>query len=504
MKVHSFLLYGSRKKGLFQGGITMRKRKLLSRISMATMLCGAFAGCSEKNPEPEITPGPTDITEIAEPTLLPTPTEIPCRDLGGMEIIIGDHWTPEMPPEPCVYVPPTARELYEEAIMEKYNFTLERKAVAGWGEMEEAYIESVQQGEPIAHLVDLDYRFLAKPLSMGLFYDLATLDEFDFSEEKWNSAVREGMTFGSSIYGMRSDVSVPAGGIIFNKRVFEEAGLDPNLPYDLQAAGEWTWSKFEELCGILTRDTNGDGRTDVYATVSQGAQTIQSLVFSTGEDFIVKDAEGIFHNNLSSKNVTDAIDFALELYKKGYEMPQPEDTNWDYFTEAFVQEKAAMQFNELWMCEWDGFYGKNMEEELGFVMPPKPDGAKGYYSYANDTVLVIPSCYDEKTASDIAFAYNLFSALIPEDKSRDKWKYRYMVKDERIETDTLDYVNDGKSTFYLTHMLAEGIWDSIGPDLLWLYPFKEVAPEAQIREIAEKWEALLEEANRGREDKDAE
>ena len=359
-------------------------------------------------------------------------------------------------------------------------------------------------GTPSAQLFELDYRFVAKPMANGLFYDLAKLDEVDFDEDKWSVAVKNLMTVGDSIYGMRAQKAEPRGGVIWNKRLFEEAGLDPDLPYDLQASGEWTWSKFEELCQKLTRDVNQDGVTDIYATVSQGAATMNILVASQGVDFFAKDANGKLVNNMQSKEVLDALNFALDLYNEGYEMPQPADSQWDYFIPAFQEGKAAMQFNEEYNCQPGNNYGDQMEDAVGFVMPPKPDGAKGYYSYANDTVLVIPSCYDEKTASDIAFAYNLFSALIPEDKSRDEWKYRYMVKDERIETDTLDYFNDGKSTFYLTHMLAEGIWDSIGPDLLWLYPFKEVAPEAQIREIAEKWEALLEEANRGREDKDAE
>jgi ABC-type glycerol-3-phosphate transport system substrate-binding protein len=50
--------------------------------------------------------------------------------------------------------------------------------------------------------------------------------------------------------------------LFFNKRLFREAGLDPNLPYDMQKAGTWTWSAFIDVCKKLTRDTNNDGRMD--------------------------------------------------------------------------------------------------------------------------------------------------------------------------------------------------------------------------------------------------
>lgn len=60
-------------------------------------------------------------------------------------------------------------------------------------------------------MFELDYRFISKPMSHGLFYDLATLEEFDFSEERWNDSVRALMTRGDSIYGMSPEANLPGG-----------------------------------------------------------------------------------------------------------------------------------------------------------------------------------------------------------------------------------------------------------------------------------------------------
>ena len=485
----------------------MRNKKLLfAFMSSAALLAAACnPGVSEPK-QPEQEPAATEqATPSADPTPteVPRPTEIPYRDLGGMEIIIGDHWTPEYELSYLPYV--SSIEEYRKEIMKKYNFHIDRECVAGWGEMEDAYIESVQEGAPIAQIFELDYRFVAQPLAKGLFYDLATLDELDFSEEKWNASVREIMTVGDSVYGMNAGASEPAGGVIFNKRLFEEAGLDPNLPYDLQASGEWTWSKFEELCEILTRDTDGDGQTDVYATVSQGAATIQILVASTGSDFVRKDREGMLYSNLQSEEVTMAMNFAVDLYQKGYEMPQPEDSQWDYFIPAFQNGKAAMQFSEVYRCSWGDVYGDCMEDYVGFVMPPKPDGEEKYHSYFCDNIVVIPSCYDAETAGNIAYAYNLYTEMLEGDEGGEGWLELYYAwfMDKRAVDETIQYFVTGNCASQLMQTVVDGLEDVLGPDLLWLYPFKEVALEAQIKEISEKWDALVEEANRGREDTDA-
>ncbi|MBR6536921.1 MAG: extracellular solute-binding protein [Lachnospiraceae bacterium] len=478
----------------------MHKRKKFGKLSLAAILCVALSGCTEKNPEPETTPTPIPVQETQCATSTPappTPTEIPYRNLGGMEIVIGYHFVPEKSADIGFK---SSVEVYHEKIMEKYNFHIKKKEVAGWGDMVEAYIESVEEGTPIAQIVELDYRFVAEPMKKGLYYDLATLDELDFSEEKWNDSVREFMTVGDSVYGMKAGASEPVGGVIFNKRLFEEAGLDPNLPYDLQAAGEWTWSKFAELCEILTRDTDGDGQTDVYATVSRGATTLQTLVASAGSEFVRKDEEGILYNNLQSEEVTEALNFAVDLYQKGYEMPQPEGSEWDYFIPAFREGNAAMQFSEVYRCSPGNNYGDCMEDDIGFVMPPKPDGTEGYHSYFCDNIVIIPSCYDEETAGNIAYAYNLYTEMLEADEGGEGWEEKYYswFMDERAVDETIQYFVTGNCASQLKRTAVEGKEDILGPMLLWQYPFENTTPEEQVKKISAEWDAIIAEVNKSR------
>ncbi len=429
------------------------------------------------------------------------PLAAPYRDLGGVEYIIGDFWSPEDEAgPPGMWVSP--EEQYREELFEKYNFTIREKAVAGWGEMIEVCTDSILSGEPAANLFELEYRFIAKPLSSGCFYDLATLSEFDFTDSKWNQDVLKLMTFGDSVYGMRVGVSEPTSGIIWNKQLFEEAGLDPELPYDLQASGEWTWSKFKELCEILTRDIDNDGATDVYATVSQGSEMLTALVFSTGEDFVGRDARGMFYNNTDNDKVKAAIDFAVSLYTKGYEMPQPENSQWDYFQTAFREGEAAMTFSQVYMCEPGGVYGDWMDDEVGFVMTPKPDGQDDYGGFVCDNIVIIPSCYDEKTASDIAFAYNLYTATAHLYDSEEEWKadgresYYAYFDDERAVDESIAIFDATDRKQYMNATLINGFQDSLNENLLWTYPFSNVTQAEQVEAMRESWDALIAETNK--------
>lgn len=445
---------------------------------------------------------------VLEQSEIPKPTENPeaVRNLNGLEIIIGDTYSPEIPPA-WTNAQEEATAKYREEIMQIYYCTIGAKKVADWEEMQEVFISSVEAGEPVAQVFELDYRFIAKPLSMGLFYDLATLEELGINDrergDKWNGAVKRFMTKGENIYGMRSQPMEPGGGILWNKRLFEEAGIDPNLPYDLVQTGQWTWSWFEDICEYLTRDTDGDGQVDVYALASDSTDLLQCLVSSTGEDFIGVDKDGVIYNNSKSEAVLSAMEYAAGLYEKGYELPCPSDEAEDWYITAFREGKVAMQFTEEALCKPDAPYGENsMTDAVGFVVPPKPDGQEEYYTYVYGNVWVIPSCYDAETAADIAFAYDLYTNLTPgyDDLWDDYLDYYYAdfsrgsETDERAVTETIRRYNDKKTANFLPRYLVDGLDIR---DLTKNYPFTEKTPEECADEVWESWQELIDGANKG-------
>lgn len=82
----------------------------------------------------------------------------------------------------------------------------------------------------------------------------------EFSQESLNDiypVFLSSNTFNGTIYSFPFNKSVRA--YFYNKDDFYRAGLDPNhFPA--------TWAEFQRYCNMLTKDKNGDGKTDVYGT----------------------------------------------------------------------------------------------------------------------------------------------------------------------------------------------------------------------------------------------
>lgn len=424
----------------------------------------------------------------------PTVEEEPAMDLGGMEIIVGDWWSPQETPEPKNQKEEDTLA-YRNEFMKKYNFSIKQIAITDWGGMQELFTTSVMAEDPAAHIFLLEQAWTAQPLANGLLYDLATLDNFDFTEDKWNHNLIKMMTYGNSIYGMASGLSEPRLGVFWNKRLFKEAGLDPDLPYDLQARGEWTLEKYEEICKALTRDTNNDGTIDTYAFANFSVMAIKGAMTIYGSRFINKDASGKFVNDTKKPEFLEAAQWAVDMVKKGYEMPQPEGSNWDWFYAAFHDAKTAMIWDEQYcVSRW-----ADMTDDWGFVMLPKKDANTPYREYFKDNVVVMPGIYDKETAEKIAFAYNLWTNPTPgyEDDS-EAWKEDYYPKfrDERAVDETLVRMLVDSSTEVIEEYQPFVYGTDPGPDFLWEVYGLGKTPAEKLEEMTTKWDTAIEEANK--------
>ena len=122
------------------------------------------------------------------------------------------------------------------------------------------------------------------------------------------------MSKGDAIYGMRGIAPEPKGGIYFNKRLLEEAGITADSIYELQENGEWTWDKFEELCSQVQADTDNDGVIDRYAMVNFRSTFYNEAVASNYGDYIAMDENGKYYNDLESNETLDALNWLLECW----------------------------------------------------------------------------------------------------------------------------------------------------------------------------------------------
>lgn len=468
----------------------MRKRQWKQTVGLAmasVLLASGMTGCGNKA-ETAQTQAKTDTQ--AAPAETSQEAEAPEMDLGGMEIIIGDWWSSGEPAVPTSAQEEATLE-YRNMIQEKYNFTIKEMGLGDWDSHQETFTMSTMAEDPAAQIFLMDPAMIAQPMANGLFYDLASLDSIDVTDSKWNEAVTTLMTKKDCVYGLKAGSAEPRLGVFWNKRMFREAGLSPDLPYDLQASGDWTWEEFEELCEKLTIDTDNDGTTDSYAMASFSLDLYSAAVLSNEAEWIGMDDDGKYVSRASDPKLLEAMQWVTGMIDRGYEMRPDETADWDWFMSAFPDGKVAMTVAE----EHKVSYWKEMEDEFGFVMFPKGPKAKDYVTNVNENVVVIPACYDKETAEKIAFAYNMYTEKTPGYEADDDWKSIYYSGfcDERAVDETLELMRDPNRQRIQYISVIYGIERG---DIVYNVYGGWNTPAEMIEQVSGVWEAALAEANK--------
>lgn len=478
-------------------------RKTMATSMAAVLACGMIAcGTKDAGEEKKQDNIPTEApeaenngtTEEESPYPLLKDENGNVYDLGGMEVIIRDWWSSGEEPEPQNAYD-EARKEYLDWIQDTYNFTIKMCAIGDWasapGDLaeyasaggDENYIFTVWQGTS-----------LTAAMNSGLLYDLSELDCLDFTEKKWVSGVHNLLSDKDGSYGMNANTPEPRTGVFFNKRLIREAGYEPNDIYKWQESGEWTWEKFVELCDAVQRDIDNDGVIDVYGETSQRISVYSAAVYSNCGEFVGKDENGNYVNELESAPTLEALNWGVDFINN-YELPVSAEANWDYYVTAFREGKAAFCVDDTY--RFNDF--SLMEDDWGFVCFPKGPRATDYTNVYQDNVLVIPACYGAEKAWKLAFAYNLYTNPIPGYEDYEGWQSGYMTKSKDIESVELTLARMVKNGMVTYHSMVPGI--ELGEDILWTlgYPDAngELATPAQRAEaLRNAWETKINEANK--------
>ena len=473
----------------------VKRRKLIALCLSAVMAASILSGCSGGKDEPKTddnTNANAEATGESENNEEQGSTLKTYDDLGGMKITIGDWYSAEEEDLSTTYAEDTYN--YRQEIFDQYNFTIERQKIGTWGDMAETFTTDCMAGNPRVDIWYLYQTTVAQPLKNNLFYDLGSLETVDFSAEKWNQHVKELMTYNGGIYGMSTEKE-PRAAIFYNKRMFEEAGIDPEEPYELQKNGEWTWDKFEEYCAKLTKDVDNDGKTDIYAMMSFSKDFFKLAIASNGAQFVSKNAEGKYENATKSQNFIDAANWAVGLIDQGYVMRTPTDEVSDAdatWTEVrFRDGECAMQVAEVYQV---GDFAGSMDDEFGLVMfPAGPNGNMA--TVPIDNVIVIPSCYtDKEYVEKLMFAYNLYTEPAPGYSLDEVWKNTYypQFSDTKAVDETLTMMRDEK---YRVYDYQPMIIDTDYGDFAYAVEAGAKTPAEQLEEMTPTWDARIKEAN---------
>ncbi len=409
-------------------------------------------------------------------------------DLGGMEIVIRDWWSTGEEPEATDDYG-EARLDYIDWVQETYNFSIKQIAISDWGSTPEDYLNYVTSGgddENYVWILRSGPEFVSA-MASGLMYDLSTLDCLDFSEEKWTrNGVHELCTKGDAIYGCSPAIPEPRGGMYFNKRLVEEAGINPDDIYQWQRDGEWTWDKFEEVCEQINADTDNDGVIDRWAMVSDESEMKNEAVWSNNGEFIGME-DGKYVNKTESEETLTALNWALDMMAK-YNY-KPEGAEWDWWKTSFPAGDAAFMVGQAYLAANEL---KDMEDDFGFVCFPIGPSADYYTNVYTDNIYAIPACYDEEKAWKIAFALDAYTDLVPgyEDYNDRLSGYYDTFRDMESVDETIEILCSNGFTTY--HDMIPGL--SYGEQFLWNVN-ADNPPAAAAEAVRNLWQGYLDYAN---------
>lgn len=409
------------------------------------------------------------------------------RSLDGMDIKVGDWYTDKGTLDERTDKFGKAQNKYWQSIQDQYNFTITRDAFYSFSDAQADYVNAVMANDPVCDLYYLHSTMVSEPLLKGLMYDLSTLPEFDFTQEKWNPTVCELMSVDDGIWGMNSE-NEPRGGIFYNKDLFKKAGIDKDEPYELQKHNMWTWDKFEEYCKKLTKDTNGDGKADQYAMASSSYQYLPLCVANNNAAFVTRGGDGRYKSAIAAREFVDALNWGVDMMKKGYMKQQPKNEPWDWYLGDFRDGEVAMIAVEVYRLS--SFV--EMEDEWGFVMFPynEKNEKASNKSIPDDNIVVMPSCFKKEKAEKIAFAYDLYTEPVEGYTTKDQVLEQYYpyFMDERAVRETISMMLDVKHK-QINHLPL--ISDIEYNELCSHVYTGKTTPAKEIEELSGKWDKKL-------------
>ena len=348
---------------------------------------------------------------------------------------------------------------YWDWLQETYNVTIVETTLSTWeGNPEELQNRVMNHDDSELCIIGIGGGFAGPALSNGLYMP------WTYGLENFNEATEEFMTINGVCYGVSGTPYVePRQCVFFNKQVLEDANIDWEELYDLQAAGEWTWDKMEEYMDKVQQDLDNDGVYDVYALTGNGDDVLIGLVVSNEGDFFDFDENGkLIYTGDKDNNTMEALARRVEWGDK-YMRP---NENWDDYQRFWPEGNVAFFLGQ----SYEGFNGNstvNGIERWGCVALPMGPAATRYTSAADNNVFGVPNVYDAETALKLQQLYTLYRMPAP-GMDEDSWSNAYYaLTDDRAIEETYAMLRQGEHATIMKWNYLGDRNSVLGSDIMW-------------------------------------
>jgi hypothetical protein len=277
--------------------------------------------------------------------------------------------------DPGLSDPPTAQIKLDRMreIEEKYNIELRYVNLTFEG-VKESIDTSIPAGAPEVDIYETDLQFGVPAVLEGYAIPIAEIgyDEATVNDQVAIQTLKLPGQDSAALFSPASAGSGRAYPLAFNLDMIKKVGLEN--PQDLYDKGEWTWEKWQEYLKKLTKDTDGDGKINVYGYSGYWPNLLTNLLMSNGTGIAISDKEG-----LSSPATVEVIDFIDTIYHIDKTARPWDNSDWDINNQLYAQGLSAFWIGADWIFDAQGRVGgqgdKAVDFEIGVV--PWPTGPSG-------------------------------------------------------------------------------------------------------------------------------
>ena len=153
------------------------------------------------------------------------------------------------------------------------------------------------------------------------FNEVSTID---LTKEWWAKDIIDSCSVNGNLYVLDGDIQTHrleyAFAMYFNKRIFDELGLD--YPYQMALNGTWTFDEFAKLVKVGSKDLNGDGllkvNDDQFGYYTRDWYGPIQVLYSGGQRIYSKNQKGIPVLSINSPKT-------IEIFSKFFQLGNSED-----------------------------------------------------------------------------------------------------------------------------------------------------------------------------------
>ncbi|NLE12447.1 MAG: hypothetical protein GX628_02095 [Clostridiales bacterium] len=247
---------------------------------------------------------------------------------------------------------------------------------------------SILAGEDAYDIMYLDFKSDTSIMTEGYLLNLLDMPEFNFSEEWWDTAITDSLTYNNNLIGASGALNLmpfdATAVLFFNQDMCNEFGYD--LPYDKVRDGTWTFDALAEYTKSVA-NLNGDAdwgwnqnNKCLYGMAIHQSAFCQRFIYSGGADFVKVGSSGKFELTIDTERFYSLMEKLASLCKagEGYAFK----ASWDDFNAdiggycyTFYNKRSLFLTAEIKTAQ----LFRDMEDTFGIVPNPKYDEAQEEY-----------------------------------------------------------------------------------------------------------------------------